>query len=342
MKLRLLAAIFVIVVTFTVSFAHAEPIKLYLTYSTGTIRTSEDGVNWSVFATPVPSANRLRGICCDPNGNVLVFNRDGGTGDVNRTILALDPSGSLITTNIADVRGIGNATPLAYYKGYLYLNGGATGDHYSAWSGTSFSYFPMASTYVWNWQANDMVFVSSGGTDYQYINGTSGTAIRRRTVDSDGKLSNHQGVTITASSGTLPAYFSDLAFSPSGRLLLLGQGTSGDRGIWVSAAGQIGSLNITVTRQFAFTATENPSTGDMGNNARDMVLLGTKIYAVNDSRCYRYTLNDDDGTITFDGSATHGVSGDQFTQITGMIVPEPGVAGAVALAAGLMALRKRE
>ncbi|MCX7846822.1 MAG: hypothetical protein N2595_02145 [bacterium] len=324
---------------------NAEPFILYLTASTGTIQKSDDGLTWTAYVSGF-GTQRLRGITTDNNGNVIFINRDGGTGDADRPVYAYTPAGTYITNTIADTTSLFNLTPLGYFKGYVYLSSGSGGggeDKSSSWDGSVFGSYPFAVALASGWQANDMCFVTYDGTDYQFVNGTSGTLLRRRTVVGDGTLANQTYVTNIPSSGSLPDYFSDLAITPNRRLVLLGQGTgtTSSNGIWVSDAGVMPALNsVTVTLAFAFSATETPDTGNMGQNARDMVLVGTNIYAISNTRCYRYILNDDLGTVTYVTNALHGFN-QANSQVAVFIVPEPLMAGVVALF-GLAFIRRRK
>lgn len=340
MKLKLIATVHALVLGLTLLPAHAMPFKLYLTASTGTIKQSDDGITWTDYVTGYGS-QRLRGITTDSNGNVIFINRDGGTSNADRPIYAYTPAGNLITSTTADINGLFNLTPLGYFGGYVYLSSGGNGieDSSSSWDGSVFGSNPFAAALDSNWQGNDMVFASSGGTDYQFINGTSGVQLRRRTVVGDGTLASQTAVTFTPAAGSLPQNWTDLAFSASGRIILLGQGTTAANGIWVSDPGVIDSTSITVTQVFAFSATtETPDTGDMGPNARDMVLIGTNIFAVSNERCYKYVFDDTLGTVTYVTNSLHGFSTDQVQ--LAFYVPEPAVIG-LGLVVGMLAVRKR-
>lgn len=182
----------------------------------------------------------------------------------------------------------------------------------------------MASAGAGNWQANNIGFASSNGTNYFFVNGTSAAGIRRYTIGAGGTLSGATSITLTGPN----ANNQDFAFSVGGRLL-----TIDTAGIWLSGVSQVTSTSITLTNGFSFSAIENTATGDMGANARDFALVGNSLFAVKNTNIFRYTLNDTTGTISFVSANAHGFNS-AAVQIAA--IPEP--SSFAPLAGGLAAL----
>jgi len=345
MKTLSIAVILAMILTLTVNGTYAAQANLYLTaYGSSARTSSNDGVTWSQFLNF--GSGRWRGGTCDSSGNVFFTNRDGSPSTAV-PLNAYKADGTLIATNAYNWTDSFNQLPIGFFGGYVYVSAGAaggTGQGFgsSSFNGTAFGSVPLASAGVGTtWQANDLAFGTINGTNFMFYNGTGGRDLKRSQLVGNGTCINyHLVITMTPSSGTLPANFTDYAFSANGRLLALGQGTTGSDGIWVSAPGKVANTAISITRSFAFSATETPANGDMGPNARDMVLLGTNLYAVSDTRCYHYMLDDESGTLTFDTTSgqTHGYNNNS-TQIGGFLVPEPTLLGVLAL--GALLLRKR-
>lgn len=300
---------------------------LFLTGRADTVRSSTDGgATWGTFATV--TGGQLRGIDAGVyGGNTYVFtnNMNGGTGDTDRPLLAYNSSGTLLTSTTYNRSGSFNEQPVGFFGGYVYVSaGGPSNNVSSSWNGTSFGSNPMVTTDLNSWQGNNIAFATNGGINYQYVTGTSGSGFRRATLDGDGTVSNVTAVTTTGG----PANLMDLAFTASGRFLTLGS-----TGIFLSGTNQYTSNSTSLTNAFAFSGTENPATGDMGANARDFAILGNNIYAVTDTRIFRYTLDDTAGTISFVSANTHGFNS---TGVQIAAIPEP--SSFALLAGGLAAL----
>lgn len=284
--------------------------QVFITGRAETIRSSNDGgVTFSIFTTV--AGGQLRGIdAAQIGGNTFVFANNINGDAAARPLFAYNSNGTQIASTTYNASGAFNEQPLGYFGGYVYGSSGGTPQNFSTtFNGSAFG--TAGDSGVGNWQGNNIAFASSGGTDYIYTTGTSGPGFRRNSLDGDGTVSGQAGVTTSGG----PADLRDIAFSDSGRLL-----TIGATGIFLSGFTQQTSDAITLESAFAFTATENPLTGDMGANARDFALFEDTVYAVTDTNIYRYAFDDAAGTLTFVGANLHGFSSNGV-QIT--IVPEP-------------------
>lgn len=294
---------------------------LFLTGRATTMRTSNDGgATWTVFITDTNTGARLRGIAVDPaSGVVFVNNPSGGSGDTARPLYAYSAAGNQLDTTTYDASGAFNQAPVAYCNGFAYQNSGSAGgaaNQQTGLSGFSVNVFdnkPLISAAAGSWQGNDMrLYVADDASVYCFMNGTSGANLRRYAVDAGGTLSGTQSISLTGPT----ADNTDFAFSALGRLLVLDA-----TGIWVSASNDLASTSMTLTPALTFGGTENAGAGDMGPNGRDMVLLGNTLYAVTDQNCYKFTLDDEAGTLSFVSAAAHGFNSNGV-QIDG-VIPEP-------------------
>lgn len=313
---------------------------LYVTGRGTTIRRSTDnGVTWSPWVTFTGA--EFRGIAADDNYVYVVNYRSIDVPPSNVQVRAYRASdAAYLALTSFTTNGAFNQTPVACWNQYVLANSGqaggasqATGKSY--FDGTYFTDEPMANAGGGTWQANDMRAYSTPGGLRMYANG-SGAAdinIRRWNMAADGTLSGAATVTISGPGSGGANATRDFAFSPSGRLIVLNT-----NGIWVSGTGQFNSSPITVTRVFEFSMSEDTASGSMGPNARELLLLENRLYGATDSRVFRYTFNDSDGSITYVDAYLHGHN-NTLLHLDG-VVPEPGVIG-VALVAGMVALRKR-
>lgn len=336
MKKWLLALMAVGMIAVTTS----ADVVIYVTGAASNIRRTADfGNTWDNFKT-VSGAGFFGIDAAIVNGetNIFAYARSGSSPNFNGTIYAFAANGTQLDTAAINVDNGSNRRPVGYFNGYLYaniLNCTTTPnrpDGYSSWNGTAFGNNPIAlAQNSQSWQADDMAFVTlANGTSYQYVNGSSGLVMRRRTVVGNGTLSDLTGnLTLTGLSGS---NIYDLTFTPSNRLLVL----TGD-GFYVTAPGVAGDTSFTFNQILAFSSAENPATGDMGPNGRDFKLYLGTIYAVTQQYLYRYTYDDTTGTISYvTGSASlHGLN-NNGVQIA--VIPEPGVVWLIGF--GIFAARK--
>lgn len=313
-------------------------VVLYMTGRSNIIKRSTDlGATWTNWVNI--SGAGFTGIDVAIVGsqtNIFAVARDGGTATA-RPVYAFDTAGLTLAITTFDETGAFNHRPIGYFNNYVFVNAGSAGgsgveDGSSSWDGSSFGSNPLTLALDSNWQANNMAFASAGSTDYQFVTGTSGTALRRRTV-SGGSLSSQTNVNLSGPTGACQ----DIAFTISGRLLALFPD-----GWWLSAPAQVSNTSITMTKVFSFSDTEDPLTGDMGPNGIDFALLEDNLFAISLSRFYRYKIDDVNGTITFvpGSSVVHG-----FSNATGQIavIPEPSVVmllGLGLVAAGTLGRRR--
>ncbi|HEY0010258.1 MAG TPA: PEP-CTERM sorting domain-containing protein [Tepidisphaeraceae bacterium] len=313
-----------------VSYASAAPV-LYITGRGTTVRTSADnGATFTTFATV--TGGQLRGIDATAS-NVFVNNLNGGADATVRPLLAYNTAGTLLDTATYNNSGAFNEQPVGAFGGYVYVSNGGPNNVQNvstSFDGTSFGGETLTNSDVGNFQGNNITFATAGAASYQFLTGTSGTNIRRSTLDGDGTVSSVTG--ITTSGG--PADLRDIAFTSSGRLV-----TIGTTGIFLSAPNQITSTAIALTSAFTFTGTETAATGDLGVNGRDFALIGSDLFAVTDTRVFRYTLDDTNGTLAFVGANLHGFSS-TGVQIAAA-VPEPTSLAALALGGAAMLRRRR-
>jgi hypothetical protein len=342
----------------SVGISSASAQTLFITGNTTTIKRSDDG--GQTFSTFGATGTNLRGIDVNPaNGTVYVSDTGAGVDAATRPIYSLAGDGTRVDTTTYNNNGSFNGNPLGFYNGYTYVSSGSAGGSnqqqfgYTATTGTNQATFtskPLASANAGGWQANDITFASTGGTNYAFYNGAGGNAVNRSEITATGAFVSRIGVATPAgvdktgfgassaaagagsgtgtgtTATTLAPNFNDLGFTSSGRLLTMGQGAGvspavQQNGFFLSAPGQITSNSITLDRVFAFTLTENAANGDMGNVAQDFKLLGNDLFAVTNTRLYRYLVNDTAGTISFVSSTLHGFN-NGGVQIAGA-VPEP-------------------
>lgn len=308
---------------------------LYITGRSTSIRRSLDGGStWSTFVSE--AGVQFRGLAVDPNHNyVFVTEYNGGTESA-RPLYAYNTSYTLLDSTTFDSTGAFNQNPVAYWNGYVFVNSGSAGGSSSQqtgksyFDGTTFADKPVVNASGGSWQGNDMrVYETSGGTVYMFANGTSGTNLRRWNVAGDGTLSSSTTISISG----ISAQPTDFAFSSSGRLIVLNA-----NGIWVSDTDQMASTAISVNQAVAFSSSEDPASGDMGPNGRELLLLADRLYAASDQYLYRFIFDDSAGTITFSNAVAHGFNSTGI-HLDG-VIPEPGVVG-LGLVAGLMVVRKQ-
>lgn len=319
---------------------------LYVNTRGTTIRRStNNGVNWSIWVTV--TGGELRGMAADDDYVYVVNYRSIDVPPSNVQLRAYSAlSGTFIDmTSFTTNDTWPSENPVACWNKYVLANAtraagfsGGQNQNFarSYFDGTYFTSEPMVSANGGDWRARDMRVYSTPDGLRLYVNGAGGADVnmRRYNMATDGTLSSHQNLTINGPTASGANGTRDFAFSPSGRLIVLNT-----NGIWVSATGQFNNNPITVNRVFTFdTTSEDPSTGRMGPNARELLLLENRLYGASNDRVYRYTFNDSDGSITFVDSYAVGASSAEI-QLDG-VVPEPGVIG-LALVAGLMVLRKR-
>lgn len=301
----------------TLTFTAAQTI--YLTGEGSVIRRSTD--NGASFANWVTGGSQFAGITLDSSGNVLVADRGAGNATA-RPLYAIAPttangtgigSAAYASTTFDDTDSF-NRRPVAFFNGRVFVNSGRAGGtsgqgtgSYS-WDGTTFSSFANAG--AGNWQGNDFIFGSSGGTDYAFMTGTSGANLRRWTVTGS-SFSSITTVTLSGMSGNTQ----DIWITPSGRLMALNS-----EGIWLSAPSSFTSASITMSNVFSFSTSENTLTGDMGANARDFYLFGSTLYAVTNTNLFRYSYDDSAGSFTFLDANSHGLNTPNLHIV---VIPEP-------------------
>lgn len=325
-------------------FASSQ-VVLYLTGDGANVRRSLDnGATWSNWLT---GGSQRAGIAVD-QATGTVFVADRGAGPVTqRPLYAYDPTGTLIDTTYFDDSGNFNRRPVGVFTNsngtYVYINGNTPAGvanrnvGFSTWTGsfsTSLALVNDANTANNNWQGNDMVFASSGGNDYLFLNGTSGVNLRRYGVNPTGTLTAHTAITLSGPTADITDFF----FTPSGRLLAINS-----QGFWLSGASNVTNTSITLTNVLPFGASENLLLGDPGPNGRDFVLIGNTIYAVTNTGFYEFDLDDIAGSISFSGNSyTHGFNTANL-HLAYWIIPEPSHVVAVMLVAlliGAVAIRK--
>jgi len=311
---------------------------LFLAGRTTTVRTSNDeGATWTVFMTDTNSGAQLRGLAVDGANGVVFVNDINAGSAAARPLYAYNAAGAPLDTTTFDESGVFNQRPIAFWNSFVYQNAGAAGGAAGQCTGLSgfnanvFDNKPLANANSGNWQGNDMrLYVADDAAVYCFMNGTSGANLRRYTVDAGGTFSGTQ--TITLDGPTVNN--TDFAFSALGRLLVLDAAS-----IWVSASNNLASTGIALTPALTFGGTENAGAGDLGPNGRDMVLLGNTLYAVTDQNCYKFTLDDEAGTLSFVSAAAHGFN-NTGVQIDG-VIPEPAVLLPLLLVLGCLESRQR-
>lgn len=309
---------------------------LFLSGPGSTIRISTDGgVTWSNLVNISGSNFRGLAVQWEPSARVLfAFNLINTSN--NRPIVAINlDDGLILDTTYTTDGGSFNARPIGYYNGYVYVNSGGNGieDQSVGWNGTAFAATNTGTALDSNFQANDMIFYNSGGIDYQFVNGTSASNLRRRVVVGNGTLSSQ--AIITMNHGSVSTTNRDLAITASGRFLTLNSD-----GIWISAQNSALNTAVTMTRIYDFSSNtfENPSDGDPGLLAQEMHLIeNSRLYIAANQNIYRFSFDDDAGTVTFLGANAHGLNTASLH-----LVPEPSSALLFAMAlTAVVAVRRR-
>lgn len=289
--------------------AAAAPI--YLTARTNQISVSlNGGVTWSVFYSQTGA--QFRGIAVDESNTVVFVNDLNGGTTTARPIYAVTAGPGVVATNFYDSTGSFNAHPLGWYKGFLYISAGSAGGSASQQMGVTtftagqFGQIPPADANVLHWQANDMVFVEWAGIEYMFVNGSDGMAVRRyrrNPDDTNGTFNAHVSLAFNPVGGVFTGHVTGIEVSPRGRIIL-----ATTRGLWVSPPYHIISNTIALICAVtnSDTAAENPLTGEMSVNVRDIALDGSTLYAVTDQNIYRFALDDENGTLTFLNANPHG------------------------------------
>lgn len=309
---------------------------IYLTADTSTIRKSTDG--GATFGAWGATGTSFRGIAVDPvTGTVFVNDRNAGIATA-RPLYARSADGTVLSTATYDSSGGFNQQPVGYYNGYVYQSAGTAGGAGQAFGFVGFDGSVLASSTltsaaVGNYQANDITYASSSGSNYMYYGGVGGTFFNRSLLNSNGTTTGRTLVTLSAASGTFPTDFNDYGITESGRLL-----TVGANGFWLSTGNQYTSNAISLNNVFSFSLTENLATGDMGPNARDFSLVGNTLFAVTNTNLYRYTLDDVAGTLTFVSGNAHGFNS---ANIQIAAVPEPTYVLVLGGLAALLFFRRR-
>lgn len=337
-RISLFSALGGILASAVVASAHI----LFLTANSSNIRISYNsgGMVWSNFVT---GGTTFRGIDVDPN-NQIVYALDAFNSAANITLYSYDINGTSISSATATNGGTGTVRPnLEYFDGYVFINTANSAARYQAIQVDSGGSFLQTTTWVasvHNWETIDMMAVrSTSGTSYLFAAGMSGTTnMRRYALGSQMLLSAAPGIPNSAQiiSLTLGATtVHDFTFTPSGRLLVLG-----NNGIYVSAPNQFENTSISLSSAFPFSGgAGDPSTGDAGATIRELILLDNMIYVANTTHVFRYSFDDSTGTVSFQAAAAHGFNSTSI-HLTGL-VPEPSTVGLFGLSLAALALIRR-
>lgn len=299
---------------------------LFLSANSANIRYSTDfGLTWANFINI--SGAGFRGLAGDPVTGTLFAYASGQGSPASRPVYAYSVATTSVLSSITvDEQGTSNQRPMIYHNGFLYIAPHQT-NFYSTWDGTSLG--PVSISFPGTWTPNDLAIGGSGGTNYYFMNGTSGNTLRRRILIGDGTTTNQVTVSFTGLSG---ADIFDLAITPGGRMLVLTV-----NGLFASGLNQIHNTSISVSPILTF-AVGASTASDPASGARELILYNNNLYIAATTRFYRYSYDDTSGTASLIHSADHGFN---LPAIQLTVIPEPSTLLLLGLAFGSVALYRR-
>lgn len=308
-----------LLIPFVFSLARAD--ILYVAGRTNAVRVSYDsGLTWSDFISGSPAYFQGIAVAGTPANHTVFLAVTNLNTPTNRPIYAYQQDGTFLdsATFVDGSLGFGHHRPLAFHDGYVYVNANNT-NQLVQFSGSSFSSpttqpaFLGITNYV-----NDIAFATNSGLKY-FFGFSLSTNFTRFQIEPNGSLTNFTGLNLQGAN-IQPR---DAVFTANNRLIVLSI-----NGIWMSGPNAAFThTTIVMTQLVAFSSGFDDQFSPYGEG-RECALVGTNLYVISTKYAYRYSLDEENGTVSLIHSAQHGLD---TSTIQLAVIPEPYTIGSLLL-----------